>query len=81
MEDHSFPVTETDMHTPLFLGKDVSLGLEGWSFWLNYLIRLSRTPGLSNQLRTVFAGTVDLSAIKILAIDAVSAYTFGFTGR
>ena len=29
MEDHSFPVIETYMHTPLFPGKDVSLGLEG----------------------------------------------------
>lgn len=69
------------MHTPLFPGKDVSLGLEGWPFWLNDLIQLSRTPGLSNQLRIVFAGTVDLSAIKLLAIDAVSTYTFDFTGR
>jgi hypothetical protein len=80
MKDHSFLVIETHMYTPLFPGKDVSLGLEGWPFWLNDLIRLSRTPGLSNQLRIVFADTVDLSAIKLLAVGTVSTYMFGFTG-
>lgn len=40
MEDYYFPVIETHMHTPLSPGKDVSLGLEGWPFWLSDLIRL-----------------------------------------